>query len=485
MGAGRDPLFSPATGLPIESADDLARWSIGVLAHAGAARRLYLLAPIVRGRKGEYRKEFSELLRQGFQRVKVDGELYDLDAVPALDKKRKHEIEVVVDRVVTAPDLAQRLAESIETAIGLADGLCVAENADTGERLTMSAKFACPVSGFTLPEIEPRLFSFNNPYGACPACDGLGKKMLMDPELIVPDQAKSVAKGAVEPWSSTTMNWYPQTLISICKHYGANPATPWQKLPAKVREVILYGSGSEPVRIELEDGLRKFETNKPFEGVVNNLQRRWRETESAWMREELSRYMSSTTCESCAGYRLKPEALCVKIAGRYIGEVTELSIRDAVEWFAGLPGQLTAKQQRDRGSACLKEIRRSPGLSCDDVGLDLSERCRARQRNAFRGREPAYPARFADRLRADRRALRARRALHWPASARQRHGCSTRSGNLRELGNTVIVVEHDEDAILARPIMSIDIGPGAGRAWRRDHRARVRPTRGQGTIRIR
>ena len=214
--------------------------------------RLYLLAPIVRGRKGEYRKEFADLLRQGFQRVKVDGELHDLDAVPALDKKRKHEIEVVVDRVVTAPDLAQRLAESIETALGLADGLVIAENADNGERLTMSAKFACPVSGFTLPEIEPRLFSFNNPYGACPACDGLGRKMLMDPELIVPDQAKSVAKGAVEPWSSTTMNWYPQTLVSICKHYGASPDTPWQPAagegarghPLRLRAASRCGSSS-------------------------------------------------------------------------------------------------------------------------------------------------------------------------------------------------------------------------------------------------
>ena len=335
--------YSPATGLPIEA--QTVSQMVDRLLAMPEGTRLYLLAPIVRGRKGEYRKEFADLLRQGYQRVKVDGELHDLDAVPALDKKRKHEIEVVVDRIVTAPDLAQRLAESIETALGLADGLVIAENADTGEQTTMSARFACPVSGFTLPEIEPRLFSFNNPYGACPACDGLGKKMLMDPELIVPDTAKSVAKGAVEPWSSTTMNWYPQTLVSICKHYGASPDTPWARLPAKVRDVILYGSGSEQVRIELEDGLRKFETRKPFEGVVHNLQRRWRETESAWMREELSRYMSSTTCEACGGYRLKPEALCVRIAGRHIGAVTELSIRDAVAWFAALPAQLGQKQQ--------------------------------------------------------------------------------------------------------------------------------------------
>ena len=232
--------YSPATGLPIEA--QTVSQMVDRLLAMPEGTRLYLLAPIVRGRKGEYRKEFADLLRQGFQRVKVDGELHDLDDVPALDKKRKHEIEVVVDRVVTAPDLAQRLAESIETALGLADGLVIAENADTGERLTMSAKFACPVSGFTLPEIEPRLFSFNNPYGACPACDGLGRKMLMDPELIVPDTGKSVAKGAVEPWSSTTMNWYPQTLISICKHYGASPDTPW-------REAAGEGARGHPLRL--------------------------------------------------------------------------------------------------------------------------------------------------------------------------------------------------------------------------------------------
>src|SRR3954470_6727842 len=239
--------YSPATSLPIEA--QTVSQMVDRLLAMPEGTRLYLLAPIVRGRKGEYRKEFADLLRQGYQRVKVDGELHDLDAVPALDKKRKHEIEVVVDRIVTAPDLAQRLAESIETALGRAGGLVIAENADNGGRLTMSAKFACPVSGFTLPEVEPRLFSFNNPYGACPACDGLGRKMLMDPALIVPDGDKSVAEGAVEPWASQTMHYYPQTLASICKHFKASTHKPWSQLPERVRRVILYGSAGAAISV--------------------------------------------------------------------------------------------------------------------------------------------------------------------------------------------------------------------------------------------
>ncbi len=447
--------YSPATGLPIEA--QTVSQMVDRLLAMPEGTRLYLLAPIVRGRKGEYRREFAELLRQGYQRVKVDGELYDLDAVPALDKKRKHEIEVVVDRVVTAPDLAQRLAESIETALGLADGLVIAENADTGERTTMSAKFACPVSGFTLPEIEPRLFSFNNPYGACPACDGLGKKMLMDPELIVPDQDKSVADGAVEPWSSTTMNWYPQTLLSICKHYGASPDTPWRKLPAKVREVIFYGSGDELVRIELEDGLRRFETKKTFEGVVHNLQRRWRETESAWMREELSRYMSSTTCEACGGYRLKPEALCVKIGGRHVGEVTELSIRDAVAWFAALPAQLSQKQQ-EIAARVLKEIRERLGF-LDKVGL--SYLTLARDSGTLSGGE-SQRIRLASQIGSGLTGVLY--VLDEPSIGlhqRDNDRLLETLRNLRDLGNTVIVVEHDEDAIRTADHL-IDMGPGAG-----------------------
>ena len=447
--------YSPATGLPIE-AQTVSQMVDRVLAMPEGTR-LYLLAPIVRGRKGEYRKEFQELLRQGFQRVKVDGELYDLEEVPALDKKRKHEIEVVVDRVVTAPDLAQRLADSVETALGLSDGLVIAEDADSGERTVMSAKFACPVSGFTLPEIEPRLFSFNNPYGACPACDGLGKKMLMDPALIVPDGDKSVAEGAVEPWASQTMHYYPQTLASICKHFKASTHKPWSQLPERVRRVILYGSEGEPIRIELEDGLRRFESNKPFEGVLNNLQRRWRETESAWMREELSRYMSATVCEACRGYRLKPEALSVKIDGRHIGEVTELSIEDAAAWFAGLPGKLSAKHQ-EIAARVLKEIRERLGF-LNNVGL--SYLTLARDSGTLSGGE-SQRIRLASQIGSGLTGVLY--VLDEPSIGlhqRDNDRLLETLKNLRDLGNTVIVVEHDEDAIRTADHL-IDMGPGAG-----------------------
>src|SRR5919206_263304 len=447
--------YSPATGLPIE-AQTVSQMVDRVLAMPEGTR-LYLLAPIVRGRKGEYRKEFQELLRQGFQRVKVDGELYDLEEVPALDKKRKHEIEVVVDRVVTAPDLAQRLADSVETALGLSDGLVIAEDADSGERTVMSAKFACPVSGFTLPEIEPRLFSLNTPSGPCPACDGLGKKMLMDPALIVPDGDKSIAEGAVEPWASQTMNYYPQTLASICKPFKVSTHKPWNQLPEGVRRVILYGSEGEPIRIELEDGLRRFESNKPFEGVLNNLQRRWRETESAWMREELSRYMSATVCEACQGYRLKPEALSVKIDGRHVGQVTELSIRDAAAWFATLPASLTPKQQ-EIAARVLKEIRERLGF-LNNVGL--SYLTLARDSGTLSGGE-SQRIRLASQIGSGLTGVLY--VLDEPSIGlpqRDNDRLLETLKNLRDLGNTVIVVEHDEDAIRSADHL-IDMGPGAG-----------------------
>ena len=447
--------YSPATGLPIE-AQTVSQMVDRIMAMP-AGTRLYLLAPIVRGRKGEYRKEMRDLLRQGFQRVKVDGELFDLDDVPALNKKTKHEIEVVVDRVVTGPDLAQRLADSVETALGLADGLMIAEDADSGERTTMSAKFACPVSGFTLPEIEPRLFSFNNPYGACPACDGLGKKMLMDPALVVPDPDRSVAEGAVEPWASQTMMYYPQALASVCKHFGVSVDTPWRLLPEAVRDTILFGSGKEPVPMEFEDGLRRITTNKPFEGVVNNLQRRWRETESAWMREELARYMSSSSCEACQGQRLKPEALSVKIDGRHISQVTELSIRDAAAWFDGLPAKLSDKQN-EIAARILKEIRERLGF-LNNVGL--SYLTLARDSGTLSGGE-SQRIRLASQIGSGLTGVLY--VLDEPSIGlhqRDNDRLLETLKHLRDLGNTVIVVEHDEDAIRTADHL-IDMGPGAG-----------------------
>ncbi|MBU2091730.1 MAG: excinuclease ABC subunit A, partial [Alphaproteobacteria bacterium] len=303
--------YSPATGLPIES--QTVSQMVDRIMTLPEGTRLYLLAPMVRGRKGEYRKELQDLQKRGFTRAKVDGTLYEIDEVPALDKKRKHDIEVVIDRLVVREGLGNRIADSLETALGLADGIAIAEDADSGARTVFSAKFACPVSGFTIDEIEPRLFSFNNPFGACPTCDGLGTKMYFDGDLVVPNDGLSLAEGAIAPWANSTSQYYKQTLNSLAKHYGVKMNTPFRDLPEAVRQGILFGTGSEPVEMTFDDGLRKYTTNKPFEGIVTNLARRFRETDSAWVREELGKFQGVSPCESCNGQRLKPEALAVKI----------------------------------------------------------------------------------------------------------------------------------------------------------------------------
>src|SRR5579859_2909032 len=299
--------YSPATGLPIES-QTVSQMVDRILAMKEGTR-LYLLAPVVRGRKGEYRKELADFQKRGFQRVKVDGKMLEIDAVPALNKKLKHDIEVVVDRIVVRGDLGNRLADSLETALDLADGLAIAENADTGGRTIFSAKFACPVSGFTIPEIEPRLFSFNNPFGACPACDGLGTKLFFDPELVVPDENLSLKEGAIAPWANSSSQYYSQTLDSLARHYRASTNEPWKDLPEKVRNAVLFGSGETPIAMKYDDGVRAYTTTRPFEGVIPNMERRWKETDSAWLKEELGRFQNTTECEVCLGKRLKPEAL--------------------------------------------------------------------------------------------------------------------------------------------------------------------------------
>src|SRR6476646_10335281 len=340
--------YSPATGLPIES-QTVSQMVDRTLALPEKAR-LYLLAPVVRGRKGEYRKELADFQKRGFQRVKVDGAFYEIADAPVLDKKLKHDIDVVVDRVVVRPDMGARLAESLETALELADGIAVMEFADEkdekGEprRLIFSSKFACPVSGFTIPEVEPRLFSFNNPFGACPACDGLGHEMAIDPMMVVPDETLTLRGGAIAPWARSTSPYYGQTLAALGQHYGFKLTVPWRDLPQKARDIILFGSGTEKVRFSYNEGLRAYEVNKPFEGVVRNMERRWKETDSDWAREELGRFMSETPCAACNGFRLKPEALAVKIADRHVGQVSQLSVREAQEWFSSLSGRLNAKQ---------------------------------------------------------------------------------------------------------------------------------------------
>ena len=406
--------YSPATGLPIES-QTVSQMVDRILAMPEGTR-LYLLAPVIRGRKGEYRKELAELLKRGFTRVKIDGEIHDMDAAPALDKKRKHDIEVVVDRVVVSPSLGTRLADSLETGLGLTDGLVVAEDAESGERTIFSAKFACPVSGFTIEEIEPRLFSFNNPFGACPSCDGLGIRLYFDADLVVPDHRLSLTRGAVAPWASSSSPYYKQTLESIAGHYGTSMTVPWRELPEEVRQSILQGSGKERITFTYDDGIRQYSTTKSFEGVVPNLDRRWRESDSAWLRDELGKYQSTAACESCGGHRLKPEALSRQGRGLAHRRDHAPLHRRRRALVRGARRYAHPEAARDRPAHPEGDQREAavPGRCRVGIPHPLPHR-----RHALRRREPAHPPRLADRLRPHRRALRARRALHRPAPARQ------------------------------------------------------------------
>jgi excinuclease ABC subunit A len=448
--------YSPATGLPIES-QTISQMVDRIMAMP-AGTRLLLSAPVVRGRKGEYKKELLELQKRGFQRVKIDGTLCDIDEAPALNKKLKHDIEVVVDRLVVGPELGNRLADSLETALQLADGLVFAEHADTGERTTFSAKFACPVSGFTIDEIEPRLFSFNNPFGACPACDGLGAKLYFDPDMIVPDGAKSLRGGAVAPWANSTSQYYAQSLDSIAKHYKVSQTTPWDELPEEVRNTILFGSGREIVPMTFEDGLRHYTTSKPFEGIIPNMTRRYKETDSAWVREELSRYQNNKLCETCQGARLKPEALAVKIGGRSVSEVTGLSIAEAGAWFTGLTEGLNAKQ-REISYRILKEINERLGF-LNNVGLDYLTLSRA---SATLSGGESQRIRLASQIGSGLTGVLY--VLDEPSIGlhqRDNDRLLATLKRLRDIGNTVLVVEHDEDAIRSADYL-IDMGPAAGR----------------------
>ncbi|MEQ9520190.1 MAG: excinuclease ABC subunit UvrA [Parvibaculum sp.] len=453
--------YSPATGLPIES--QTVTQMVDRVMTLEEGTRLYLLAPIVRGRKGEYRKEFAELLKKGFQRVKVDGQFYDLDDVPTLDKKFKHDIDVVVDRIVVRDDLGNRLADSFEMALQLADGLAIAEMADMKdgesepERIVFSARFACPVSGFTIEEIEPRLFSFNNPFGACPSCDGLGTQFFIDPDLIVPDHGLSLRKGAVAPWSKSTSPYYTQTLDSIAKHYKFSTNVPWSELPKKAQQVILHGSGDEKISFAYDDGLRSYKTSKPFEGVIPNLERRWRETDSAWAREEIEKFQDVTDCDACKGFRLKPEALAVKVGSAHISEIAQLSIKDADQWFATIDQQLTPKQNEIAGRV-LKEIRERLHF-LNNVGLDYLSL--SRNSGTLSGGE-SQRIRLASQIGSGLTGVLY--VLDEPSIGlhqRDNDRLLATLRRLRDLGNTVIVVEHDEDAIRTADYV-VDIGPGAG-----------------------
>ena len=508
--------YSPATGLPIES--QIVSQMVDRVLALPEGTRLYLLAPVVRGRKGEYRKELAEYLKKGFQRVKIDGTFYELAEAPVLDKKFPHDIDVVVDRIVVRSDIGQRLAESFETALKLAEGLAVIEYADAPapqpssfetrpagapqdedgarrskvtkrgasphpeeaqsavskdevatkkvakihdksgpERILFSEKFACPVSGFTIPEIEPRLFSFNNPYGACPACGGLGVEQHIDEDLVIPDKELTLRKGAIAPWAKSSSPYYIQTLTALGKFYKFTLDTKWKDLPKKTQNAILHGSGEDEIKFSYEDGVRSYDTKKPFEGVITNIDRRYRETESEWAREELAKYFSDVPCEACNGYRLKPEALCVKIGGKHIGEISELSVRRAGEWFETVPKALNA-QQNEIAARVLKEIRERLSFLLD-VGLNYLTLARAS--GTLSGGE-SQRIRLASQIGSgltgvlyvlDEPSI----GLHQRDNARLLETLK----RLRDLGNTVIVVEHDEDAIrLADHVL--DIGPGAG-----------------------
>ncbi len=484
--------YSPATGLPIES-QTISQMVDRIMA-LPEGTRLYLLAPVVRGRKGEYRKELAEFMRKGYQRVKVDGAFYEIGAVPALDKKFNHDIDVVVDRLVVRPDIATRLADSLEQALKLADGLAVAELADphpnplpqagegvarraTGEgkspddkkkvakihdqsgpeRLVFSEKFACPVSGFTIPEIEPRLFSFNNPFGACPKCGGLGVEQHIDADLVIPDKERTLRKGAIAPWAKSSSPYYVQTLAALGKHYKFTLDTKWKDLPKKTQDAILYGSGETEIRFSYDDGMRAYDTKRPFEGVITNLERRFKETDSDWAREEIARYFTDVPCSACHGYRLKPEALCVKIGGRHIGEVSDMSVKAAAAWFGELPEKLNAKQN-EIAVRILKEIRARLKFLVD-VGLDYLTLARAS--GTLSGGE-SQRIRLASQIGSgltgvlyvlDEPSI----GLHQRDNARLLDTLR----RLRDLGNSVIVVEHDEDAIRAADYV-VDVGPGAG-----------------------
>ncbi len=453
--------YSPATGLPIES--QTVSQMVDRVVALPERTRLYLLAPLVRGRKGEYRKEIADLLKKGFQRLKVDGTFHEIADVPPLDKKLKHDIDVVVDRVAVRDDVRTRLSESFETALDLADGIAIAEYAtevdEKGQpkRITFSSKFACPVSGFTIAEIEPRLFSFNNPFGACPKCGGLGHEQRIDPELIVPNGRLSLRRGAIAPWAKSTSPYYMQTLEALGRAYHFRLDVSFETLPSAVRQMLLYGSGKESVRFSYADGVRDYDVNKPFEGVIRNLERRYKETDSEWAREEIGRFMAATPCEACAGTRLKPEALAVKIDGVHIARVSTMSVRDALAWFTALPGKLD-DTRGEIAKRILKEIRDRLSFLID-VGLDYLTLDRSS--GTLSGGE-SQRIRLASQIGSglsgvlyvlDEPSI----GLHQRDNARLLDTLR----RLRDLGNSVIVVEHDEDAILTADYV-VDIGPGAG-----------------------
>ncbi|NVO55107.1 excinuclease ABC subunit UvrA [Rhodobacteraceae bacterium B1Z28] len=450
--------YSPATGLPIEAQQ--VQDMVDRIMTMEEGTRGYLLAPIVRDRKGEYKKEFLELRKQGFQRVKVDGEFYELDEPPTLDKKFRHDIDVVVDRLVVREGMETRLADSLRTALDLADGIAILETAPREgdpERITFSENFACPVSGFTIPEIEPRLFSFNAPFGACPDCDGLGVELFFDERLVVPDQTLKLYDGALAPWRKGKSPYFLQTIEAIARHYEFDKNTPWKDLPEKVQQVFLRGSGEEEIQFRYDEGGRVYQVTRSFEGVIPNMQRRYRETDSAWIREEFERYQNNRPCGTCEGYRLRPEALAVKIADLHVGQVVQMSIREALAWIESAPNRLSS-QKNEIARVILKEIRERLGF-LNNVGLEYLTL--SRSSGTLSGGE-SQRIRLASQIGSGLTGVLY--VLDEPSIGLHQRDNDRLLGtlkNLRDQGNTVIVVEHDEEAIREADYV-FDIGPGAG-----------------------
>ena len=451
--------YSPATGLPIEAQQ--VQDMVDRVMRLKENTRAYILAPIVRDRKGEYRKEFQELAKLGFQRVRVDGELFNLDEPPELDKKFRHNIEVVVDRIVVKQGLEPRLADSLRTSLDLADGITLIETLgseeEVSEQITFSEKFACPVSGFTIPEIEPRLFSFNAPYGACPKCDGLGVELFFDERLIVPDQSLSVWDGALAPWRKGRSPYYLQTIESISKHYGFDQKLPWGKLDQKIKDIFLRGSGDEEIEFRYDEGGRVYNLSRSFEGVIPNMDRRYKATDSSWVKEEFERYQNNRPCVTCSGFRLKPEALAVRIGDLHVGNVVRMSIKEASAWVEEIPRKLS-NQGNEIARVILKEIEERLGF-LNNVGLGYLTL--SRNSGTLSGGE-SQRIRLASQIGSGLTGVLY--VLDEPSIGlhqRDNNRLLTTLKNLRDQGNTVIVVEHDEEAIRDADYV-FDIGAGAG-----------------------
>ena len=451
---------SPTTGLPIQS--QTVTQMVDQVHKIKEGTKAYLLSPIIRGRKGEYRKEFSNLLKKGFQRVKIDGEFYELDNVPNLEKNIKHDIDVVVDRIVIDKSLGNRLADSFETALQLSDGLAAIELAsgkENGKRIVYSANYSCPESGFTIEEIEPRLFSFNNPVGACQHCDGLGTEYFIDRDLVIPNKDISIRDGAIAPWSRTSSPspYYLQTLMALSEHYSFSIDCKWSSLPEKFQKIILDGSENEKITFNYDDGSRTFKTSKPFEGILNNLKRRYLETDSNWMREEIEKYQSKSNCSKCNGYRLKEEALCIKINKSNIGDISKLTIDEAILWFGNLQKKLS-KKDTEISRNIIKEITERL-FFLKNVGLNYLTL--SRESGTLSGGE-SQRIRLASQIGSGLTGVLY--VLDEPSIGLHQRDNDKLLGTLsrlKDLGNTVIVVEHDEETMNAADHI-IDIGPGAG-----------------------